>query len=827
MFVGNVKKLFASASLFSILITLSSCGVWTDFTTYFNTYYNAKTLFDQVEEEIQKQKKDIFIFREDLQTNSQLVGQTGTQLGQQPSNLQFAEQQTNTQFSNQPGFGQSAGTRTGTQLPGSLNENLKKVIEKCSKILQYEKNSSYFADALFITGKALYYQQEYARAQRKFTELAGLGETKYSSENKLWLAKTDLQLRSFDEGLRLIDEVKTEAINDGDDKLFNDASITKISFLIFREDLRGAIEECKNYLKESKDDETSALVSFQMGKIYLSLNDSQNSFDAFSDVLKYSPTVDIEFKSRFESAKLLKTLNRIDESETAFDDLRYLGKFKNFVDQVLIELGQIYAEKNKTNLAIDIFREVDSTYRQLPTSGIAQMKLAEIYHKKLGMYDSSYKYYNKVSISMSAREIKLEAGKRATDFNRYFALKEEEKGLKLSLDYLNDQDKYLRDSIDYAIAYRQYLSDIKAMGDAQKTDPNVIGQTDLNPAFQEQQFKQQQIALLQKPKKDLVLTSSQLIALGKYKKPERPLIPGDSIRTILSKNLYNLASLFYSELDVPDSAYFYFNNILKDFSDKPIRVQTMYALGTYYETHDDSVKADSIFQYIYNNFEKDPLRNAAAQKLGLVKKEESKVVSTKEEDPAEKFYVEAEKLYYDKKYEAAIDSFKNIYKRFPQSSFAPKSVYYSGLIYEKDLKMYDSAASAYQTLTKDFSKSPLVGTVMAKYTEYKNEKDRIKKEEEIKLKELEAKQKELLEKQKEKDLKSVEVKKIESNEQQPQPQKVNDETIDDEILVKRAAVKDSTFKKDSLKIKLPNKILNDSAKIKTDTAKVKPSRIID
>lgn len=201
-------------------------------------------------------------------------------------------------------------------------------------------------------------------------------------------------------------------------------------------------------------------------------------------------------------------------------------------------------------------------------------------------------------------------------------------------------------------------------------------------------------------------------------------------------------------------------------------------------------------------------------------------MNTKEEDPAEKFYVEAEKLYYDKKYEAAIDSFKNIYKRFPQSSFAPKSVYYSGLIYEKDLKMYDSAASAYQTLTKDFSKSPLVGTVMTKYTEYKNEKDRIKKEEETKLKELEAKQKELLDKQKEKELKSVEVKKIDPDKQQ-QPPKVNDETIDDEILVKRAAVKDSTFKKDSLKIKLPNKILNDSAKIKNDTAKVKPSRIMD
>ena len=818
MFDKNAKKLFASASLFSILIALSSCGVWTDFTTYFNTYYNAKTLFDQVEEEIKNQKKDIFIFREDLQANSQYGNQMGTQYPVQSSNTQYGNQQSNLENRTQSGANQYAGTKTGTQLSGSLNENLKKVIEKCSKILQYEKNSSYFADALFITGKALYYQQEYARAQRKFTELAGLSNQKYSSENKLWLAKTDLQLRSFEEGLKLIDEVKTEAINDGNDDLFNDASTTKIAFLIFRDDLRGAIEECKNYLSESKDDEISALVSYQMGIINLSLKEEQSALEAFDNVLKYSPTVDVEFKSRFESAKLLKTLKRVDESETAFNDLRYLGKFKNYVDQVLIELGQIYLEKDQTNLAVDIFREVDTTYRQLPTSGMAEMKLAEIYHKKLEQYDSSYTYYTKASVSMAAREIKLEAGKRATDFNKYFGLKDEVRELKQNLDYLNNTDTYLRDSIDYQIAYRQYLDDVKAMSETQKADPNLINQAQLDPVFYQQQYNQQQMVLLQKPKKGVVITPSQLIAVGKYKKPERPKLSADSIKTILSKSLYNLASLFYSELDVPDSAYFYFNRILSDYPDKPVKVQTMYALATYYETHNDSVKADSIFQFIYNNFKNNPLGSAAAQKLGLIKKEEKKIDIKKVDDPAEKYYDDAEQLYYSKKYEEAIDSFRSVYKKFPVSSFAPKSVYYMGIIYENELKMYDSAASAYLVLTKDFSKSPLASTVVAKYTEYKNEKDLIKKEEEAKRKELE-------EKQKEKEVKPAETKKTDTEEQQPQIQKQKVETIIDDEVIKRAAMKDSTFKKDTTKVKGRFQSSDDSLKTKNDTTKIKPAPI--
>lgn len=820
MFVKNAKKLFASASLFSILIILSSCGVWTDFTTYFNTYYNAKTLFDQVEKEIQNQKKDIFIFREGLQTGSQYSNQIGTQYPVQSANTQFGNQQSNLENRTQSSSNQSGGNRTGFQLSGSLNDSLKKVIEKCSKILQYKKNSSYFEDALFITGKALYYQQEYARAQRKFTELAGLGETKYSSENKLWLAKTDLQLRNFEEGLKLIDEVKTEAINDEDDDLFNDASITKIAFLIFRNDLRGAIEECKSYLSESKDDEISALVAYQMGKINLDLNDGQSALEAFSKVSSYSPTVDIDFKSRFESAKLLKTLKRVDESESALNDLRYRGKFKNYVDQVMIELGQIYLERDQTNLALDIFREVDTTYRQLPTSGIAEMKLAEIYHRKLRLYDSSYTYYNKASISLAPREIKLESGERATDFNRYFAFKDEARGLKQSIEYWNNTDVYLRDSIEYQIAYRQYLDDVKAFSETQKADPNLINQSQVDPIFYQQQYNQQQIALLKKPRKDEVLTNSQLIAVGKYKKPERPKLSADSTRTILSQSLYNLASLFYSELDVPDSAYFYFNRILNDYPDKPIKVQTMYALATYYETHNDSVKADSLFQFIYDNFKDNQLSSAAAQKLGLIKKEERKIDIKKVDDPAEKYFDVAEQLYYDKKYTEAIDSFRTLYKKFPESSFAPKSVYYVGMIYENDLKQYDSAASAYLVLTRDFSKSPLSNRVFAKYTEYKKEKDIIKKAEEDKRKELE-------EKQKEQEINLPEVKGTDS---QPQPDQVKPSKrriIREEEEIKPAVLNDTRFERDTTKVQGRINSPEDSVKTKNDTTKKKPDRIME
>ncbi len=79
----KTKKLFVQASLLLLVVALSSCGVWTDFNTYFNTYYNAKTLFDRVEEEILKQKKDIFAFRESLTQNAQTTNPAAYQQTQQ------------------------------------------------------------------------------------------------------------------------------------------------------------------------------------------------------------------------------------------------------------------------------------------------------------------------------------------------------------------------------------------------------------------------------------------------------------------------------------------------------------------------------------------------------------------------------------------------------------------------------------------------------------------------------------------------------------------------------------------------------------------------
>jgi len=356
--------------------------------------------------------------------------------------------------------------------------------------------------------------------------------------------------------------------------------------------------------------------------------------------------------------------------------------------------------------------------------------LGEIYEKYYRDYDSSLKYYNKSASSFADREMKLEAGKRAKNLDRYFSLRSTLMDLDRQILYISRPEKFVQDSIDYEIAFKEYLTENQKRSEQSAQPMQQIPQQNIESEIPQPQVQQQTASTQRQDTGDISLVN--LIARGKVQKPVRPKISIDSVNTLISDNYYDMGSHFFSELEVPDSAYHYFSTFLELFPDKPKKVQTLFALGTYYETIEENESADSLFRIIYDKFPNSTLYKEAGKKLGLIKEEDKKVL-TSTSDPAESKYVEAENLYYDKKYRDAIKTFREIYLKYPTSSFSPKSIYFIGLIHE-ELKEYDSSAFYYGILSsKEYASTPLGKAVIAKYTEYKNEKDRIEKEEQAKL----------------------------------------------------------------------------------------------
>src|SRR5262249_16795027 len=107
------------------LFIFSGCSVYENVTSYFNTYYNLKKLYGEAVDEIQKSRQ--------------------------------ADQDTN-YFA--PYVIQKAS-----------EDKFDKVIEKCSRLLQFYPQSKYVDDAILIIGKSYVYKGEGESARRKFDEL--------------------------------------------------------------------------------------------------------------------------------------------------------------------------------------------------------------------------------------------------------------------------------------------------------------------------------------------------------------------------------------------------------------------------------------------------------------------------------------------------------------------------------------------------------------------------------------------------------------------------------------------------------------------------------
>ena len=639
----NYKQIYSACLV--LIIFISGCGTWENFTTYFNVYYNAKLHYDEAMEDISKTEKDIFEFKE-------------------------------------------------KPVSSVADKAFTKVIEKCSAILQYNPESAYFDDALFIIGVAYYYKQNYAKALRKFRELETVPETELALENKLWIGKTELQLRNFEEGIKQLEEVKKIAAEEEEEEILEQAYKTQIAFHFFQESYENAVIIINDFLNISENDETKAEVAFQLGKIYTELNDLNKAVEAYATVVNYSPSIRTEFQSKLELAKTNLQLQNYDQSIEVLQELRAEDKFSQYLDLIVYQTGVVYLEQEKLNEAIENFAVVDTM--KLPsekeTLGRARIKLGELWEYKFMDFDSAAKYYNKAASSILLVEEKSYAISKTTLFRNYKRLSENIFKNERQLVYIQDRQEFVKDSIDY----QDYLFELK-----QDSTRNIVTNPDGT-----------QTARDNNRARDLQTGAVQVET--QRTKPEFPKISADSLKTIVSKDKYDLGNMFFIELEVPDSAYYYYKDVLDNYPKRPFTPNVVYALGSYYLSVDDSLHADSVFQFIYNEYQGLPVADQAARRLGILEFDV-------ETDSSAQFYIEAEKNLTEENYPEAIQNFYALADKFPESVLAPKALYSVGWVWENKLGHLDSAAIIYDTLVARYDKSLYAKDVFAKLQNYKQE----------------------------------------------------------------------------------------------------------
>ena len=665
----HISFLKKSIYLLPVLL-IFGCSVWRNFTTYFNLYYNTSDIFSQAEESINSQKQDLFSTEE-------------------------------------------------LKVPGSALQLLNKVIEKASQILQFHRESAYVDDALLMLGKSFYYQKNYLKSVREFQELiATQPNSDLILEAKLWIGKADLNLKKYDEALSILETVKKQGIDEGKNDIVADAYIEEVKYKLIHHDYAGAVTSSKELLNFSKNDERNAEIEFEMGKLYELLDDPENAILSFQKVFDYSPTFEIEFGARLELGKAYREAGNPQKALSIFNEMKSNKIYSDSYDQIDLQTGITEVSLGNYETALSYFKTVDTSFSNSQSAGFANYHLGELYQYNIPNYDSASYYYSKALSSRLPADYIIPANEKIQRFRKYKTLKDNISQDNKKLEYVENPESFIRDSVAF------YTVDtVKNESEAETNTGTSVSRGNTRGRFNDQRF-----AEFNKSKNQTTKTAAKQNKTGVP--PIRPNISADSINSLLARNLFELGNLFFTEFNLPDSAYYYYTTILDSFPDSRYQARTMYALGSYYETENQNSKADSLYNLIYNNYKNESIVNAAASKL-------NKPLINFDYDPAVDLYATAEKKFMSKEYKESLHEFYNIYKSYPQSALAPKALYASGWILANQLNSPDSAAIFYDSLQAKYPKTVYAIKIRQEVDFYNQEKERIKKAREDSLKQIE------------------------------------------------------------------------------------------
>jgi tetratricopeptide (TPR) repeat protein len=636
----------------------SGCGVWNNFTTYFNLYYNTSSVYSQAEASLLDSQRDPFSL------NDAPISAT-----------------TSAQFT--------------------------KVIEKASKILQFGSKSIFVDDALMMLGKSFYYQKSYIKALRKFQELVTAHpESDLVLDAELWQAKTEMQMKDYTKGLPILQAVKEQATKANRQDILSDVYIEEIKYNIIKENYNKAIEQCTQLIKVTDKNSLIARTLFTMGGLYQKLEKYEDAIRQYALVEEYSPTYDVAFEARNRYGKILLSLHRPGEALEVFKKLRMADKFKEFYDVIDLSIGISLRQMNRVEDAYRQLKMCDTTYGNSVQAGGIRYEIAQLYEINFRNFDSASAYYSKALSSTSSAEYLPLIRAKSTIFSKYTALVNSFNDNQRQYFYAVYPEEYKKDSIAFADT-----ASMAKDASSEQFKPDSIGTGgSMHVAERERNFE----ALFEKEN----AAAEQSQKVEKKGAPKKPVLTADSLRVVLAKSSYELGNLFLTELNLPDSAYLYYKLGLNSFSETPYYCRNLLAIANYYTIVNDTVKADSIYNLVYDNFKDDKAVNIAAAQL-------KKPLIDFDADPAKQQYGDAEKLLLAQNYAKASSNFYAIFKNYPKSVYAAKSLMAAGYVLENNLRLGDSAAVVYDTLVSKYPNTDYAKAIYPKINFYKETKKAI------------------------------------------------------------------------------------------------------
>lgn len=587
----------------------------------------------------------------------------------------------------------------------TAKEKFNLVIERCSKIIQYNKNTRFLDDAVLLIGKSYFYMQDYLQAERKFNEfLSKLTKSDLSDEAILYLGKTKMKLRNKSEGELILNNLleKTD-----DDEIKSEITEELAINALSNRDIKTAADFFKKSVDYTDDDEKKASKQYTLAKIFL-LSDIPNSIEEYDKVIKNTSEFDLTFYAELNKGIALIKLKKYSAAQELLTDL---GKdYRDYPDlkqQADLELANTYFYLGKYSEALTKYYDLIIEFPGTKSGSEAYYYMGKYYEDIKKDYFNALINYKKAAQGPISELVTIST-KKYNNLDRYFTLLAEMQDT-LKADIPDDNPELEK--------YRQLKLEEEGI-ESGKTEPKFedpkqgqegkgfssgVRDTTFTDSLKNKVRNKINIddsgegvdTLIKKQEevKDTVITDTS--GINSYENLINAQQIEDSINNAKKDKMlnayFNMAELFAFNMGIEDSAIVYLEYLISEDTSSYRKPRAMYMLSTLYRGKKQDDKANLLLNNIIEQFPKTELANESRKILGL------NLIEI-ETDTAGVLYKDAVSHINSGNLTAAINNLKEIFEKYVQSKVAPKSLFTLGWIYEHHYLNKDSAYYFYKFL---------------------------------------------------------------------------------------------------------------------------------
>ena len=557
---------------------------WKNFTAYYNTFYNTKQAFD-----------------EGLELNQ------GQQLDINPD---------------QPIRIHPSPTEAG-------REEFERAIEKGASILRDHADSKYLSKAVSLIGQSYFYRQEYFSALEKFRELRSLTSGEELQEATIWQSRTYLELELYEEGVNFTQQ-EIDFIEDWDIALLAELNMVLAQLYSERGEWSEASAVLQDYTGLLKSNRLKARAYFLHGQVHEELGNNFQALAAYRLSSSIMSEYDIEFNSRRKLAQMHRNTGDYESALQLFRSLERDDKFIEYHVDLRYEIAKTFQEMNEAEEAVTRYNRLLRDRFDAPSNEIkakSYFGLAEIYRDRFNDFQTAAAYFdsaNTQSVELSNIYEDVDAEEIARAFGEYASLKNEIERVDslLHLSTLNETEldsviRRIRDQrVDRTEVNRQQnlfsarnvaespddATEVLEFGFLNSNDP--VRKAEAQSYFRavwgnrplEDNWRRQSALTISsmEAEPELINDSDETVVAANAGNglietaanagidlSEIPFSEEEKIRMKRSKEQfkYRLGNLFFLSLNMPDSARYYFNEVIQSSASQELIPRAIYSLA--------------------------------------------------------------------------------------------------------------------------------------------------------------------------------------------------------------------------------------------------------